>query len=60
LGGLVPVYNAAGTQAQLTGATGAVVSSILLEGGFIYALVKTATGAAVGVDAYFKRANSAA
>ena len=53
-GGAVPVYNQSGTQAQLTGATGAVVSSILLEGGFIYRLVKTATAAAIGVDAYLK------
>lgn len=59
-GALVPVYTAPGstTQAQLTGATGAVISSIVLEGGFIYAFVKSATAAASGVDVYFKRASA--
>lgn len=49
-GGAVPVYDSTGAQAQLK----ATLSSILLEGGFIYRLVKTATVAAAGVDASLK------
>lgn len=55
-GGATPVYPAPGgsTQSQLTGATGAVISSLWLEGGVIYRLVKSATAAAIGVDYYMK------
>jgi len=41
-------------QVQLTGATGAVVLSVVLEGGFIYSFTKTATASAVGVDVMVK------
>jgi len=47
---LVPVYNGAGTQAQLNATT----QSIMVEGGFIYGVQKSATAGATGVDYYLK------
>jgi hypothetical protein len=49
-GFMVPVYDSAGVQAQLK----AAASSVMLEGGFIYRLVKTVTAAPAGVDVYLK------
>lgn len=49
-GALVPVYTAAGTQAQLNATT----SSVMLEGGFIYAFTKSVTVGSSGVDVYLK------
>ena len=49
-GSMVPVYDNAGVQAQLNNAA----SSVMVEGGFIYRLVKTVTAAVAGVDVYLK------
>ena len=49
-GANVPVYDQSGAQAQLKN----TLNSIMLEGGLIYRLVKSATVAASGVDVYLK------
>lgn len=51
-GNAVPVYDQTLAQASLK----AALSSILLEGGFYYRLVKTATAASIGVNFHLKRA----
>ena len=48
--GNVPVYDSAGVQAQLN----STKLSVMLEGGFIYRLVKTSSIAAFGCDVYLK------
>ena len=49
-GGWTPVYNAAGTQQQLT----ASIQSVELEGGMLYGVTKSTTAAAVGLDSNSK------
>lgn len=49
-GALVPVYNAAGAPAVLV----AALQSIMLEGGFIYRLVKSVTASPTAVECYLK------
>lgn len=44
-------------QAQLTGATGATIFSLVLPGGPLYLFTKTATASAVGMDVFVKPRN---